>query len=144
MSIHREVRRSTAGRSRFRTSARWRSTIAANAIRPQNDPVRVLAAALERFAGAQGFDAGVSLPGTPKPVVGADARANLRLAGILSLIAIAAALLTPGLGPPGDDDSSFVFSDDVWSARHTASAVRAGGSEAVVTESISLGPNARD
>src|SRR4051812_24306087 len=50
-------------------------------------------------------------------VAGADARANLRLASMLSLIAIAAALLIPGLGPPGEDDSSFVFSDDAGSAQ---------------------------
>jgi hypothetical protein len=167
MTIHREVRRSIAARSRLRTSPRRRS-IAAGSISPPQDPVLALAAALDQLTETHAFDAGASLPGIPKPVVdvpaallpvqadpvarsltrpiaivGADVRANLGLAGILSLIAIAAALLTPGLGPPGEDDRSYVVSDDVWPARHAGAARAAGDSEAVVTEAISLDANAR-
>jgi hypothetical protein len=132
------------------------------------DPARTLAGGLDPVADAAGPDAGASLPGIPKQVVdapagpyqvqapssagsirrsisiaGADLYANIQLAGILSLIAIAAALLVPGLGPPGDDDSSFVFGDEDWPARRSVSAAGgAAGSERVVIESISLGPRA--
>ena len=130
------------------------------------DPRRTLSGPLDQVADTSQPDAAASIPGIPKQVVdapagphhaqadapsrsmirsiaiaGADVCANIQLTGILCLIAIAVAMLIPGLGT--SDDAAFVFSDDVWPARRASTAAGApAASDPVVTESISLEPHA--